>query len=366
MSSLRDKNRKLFNIVFVDLNTVSDLFKYSPTKLGHAVINFSRFKWRAIAIAAIVALLIIATQLCLGFMRDENSTHYLKTLGSCDQPTTIKIYDETGGIDPAVIKSKEMWGETTYKTGPVNTLENKHFKNYVSTISKYVFAKVNAMGLCQQATGKPNIELVFVYRPMISRGITPYEFQPKKSQNTKQLDSPWVKLTLDKSPKLDLKAAFFWNERQFLLDQLLMLEWRTSADTKQLLPIKLETFDKWEQDFDSYIPTKNANVVNSLPVDIQWLFGGRVTPLAGGQKKAVESLKSVAEGSIIGYTDITECLISRLFTSSSKEVRYASLFKLKEIFNIDKYRIYPYDNEEAFKQTKLIFREYRSKKLLGH
>jgi hypothetical protein len=202
----------------------------------------------------LAALLIGSTQLLVGC---EKSTHYLKTVGSCNQQTTIKIFDETGGIDPTAIKISDSSGNYAYQSKPVNTIENEHFKNYVTSVSKYVFAKVDAMDRCQGTSDKPQVELVFVYRPTISGGITPLDFQPNIS-GTNQLNSPWAKLALNKnknnSSDLKMQAVFIWNERQFVFDKEVNCGWH-DADGEPLLPIDLpllpidlKTFDRWQRD----------------------------------------------------------------------------------------------------------------------
>ena len=114
-----------------------------PTKFdisrsfGHIIKRLRHRK--TIAIGFIALLLIILTQLCINNIREARSTHYLKIAGSCNQITNIKIYDETGGIDPTDVKTYEQFGEYTYQNKAVNTIENENFKNYVTTISKYVF-----------------------------------------------------------------------------------------------------------------------------------------------------------------------------------------------------------------------------------
>jgi hypothetical protein len=83
--------------------------------------KFRHYKTVVIGVAA----LIVSTQLWVGGMKYYHSNHYLKTVGSCNQPTTIKIYDETGGIDPAGIQTFDQWGDYTYSSKSVNTLENR-------------------------------------------------------------------------------------------------------------------------------------------------------------------------------------------------------------------------------------------------
>jgi hypothetical protein len=311
--------------------------------------------YRTVAIG--VAALIVSTLLWVGWKNYYQSHHYLKTVGSCNQPTTIKIYDETGGIDPTGIQTFDNWGDYTYSSKPVNTLENKHFKNYITTVSKYVFTKVDAMGLCQSASGQPQVDLVFVYRPAISRGITPFDFQPQKSKGMKQLDSPWLKLTLDQSPQLNLRAVFVWNERQFLIDQAEIMLERRSPEIEPLLPIDLDTFDRWSIERDRSKGTNFGQFIKQLPPDIRWIFIWWSTGGKSGREQAIEQIRDVTEKEKIGYTDLNQVLINQLFTSRKMEIRYNSVLDLENIFNIDKYRMYPYTDDRAIEQYKSIHQE---------
>jgi hypothetical protein len=293
-------------------------------------------------------------------------------VGICNQQTTIKIYDETGGINPFIteiyegeqslrgnlvrlmgiidpsipLRYDEVRGRTGYYNQPLNITENKYFKNYVTTISKYVFAKVNAMNQCQETFDKPQVELVFVYRPALSRGIVPFDdFSPTKSQNTKFLDSPWVKLTIDKSSKLNVRAVFIWNERQFLLDQASIGEGRI-LDTLPPMPIALETFNRWESEYrHDATPMQEAILAKQLPADILWLFKNAWLEDClsdGGPPRC--GLKETIEREKLGYTNLTKALIDQLFADVKINIRYNSVLDLKYVFNIDKYRIDSFTN----------------------
>ncbi len=302
---------------------------------------------KTIAVGFVALLLIISTQLWVACMKDDKSTDYLKIVGSCNQPANIKIYDETGGVDPAAFKNLDGL-VPTYSSKPVNIIENKHFKNYVTTISKYVFAKVDAMSQCQANSGKPQVELVFVYRPAISSGIATFNDFRTKSHGTKQLDSPWVKLTLNKSSTLNLRAVFLWNERQFLLDQALIFG-AHNWDKKQPTPIALKIFDDWERNYASVSPSQKADLAQKLPIDIQWLFkNARISDCRKFiTREAMCGLKETTiEREKIGYIELNEALIDRLFASAKTEIRCESVLDLKDIFNIAKYQIESFTKEE--------------------
>jgi hypothetical protein len=280
---------------------------------------------QAITIALVTSLILI--QLCLSCTKEDKSTHYLKMVGSCQQTTSVKIFDETGGLDP--------YGQ------PVDTINNQHFKNYVNTISKHIFAKIDKIGQCQgNSRENPEVELVFVYRPAISRGIASYKDSPAKSQDNRYLDSPWVKLSLDKSHKLNMHAVFVWNERQFLYDQALIFRDKIS-DIKPLLPIDLETFKQWDRDYDNATPAQKADLVKQLPADILWLFQyWQIDDLGSPSwESGMRGLKATIDTEKIGYIDLNKTLINEFFTSTKTERHYGSILDLKDIFNIEKYQI---------------------------
>jgi hypothetical protein len=286
-------------------------------------------------IQIVIVASLILSQL-LGCTKEDKNTHYLKMLGSCNQQTSIKIFDETGGVDP--------FGKS------VNTINNQHFKNYVNTISKHISAKIDKMGRCQGNSGEnPQVELVFVYRPAISRGISPYNDSPKKSQNNRSLDSPWVKLTLEKAPKPKVCAVFIWNERQFLYDQALIFGER-KLDSKPLLPIDLEIFKQWDRDYDNSTPVQKADLAKQFPADILWLFKyWQIDDLGSPSwESGMRGLKATIDREKIGYIDLTETLIDRFFTEVKTERHYGSVLDLKDVFNIDKYQIGSF-NKRRFK-----------------
>jgi hypothetical protein len=299
----------------------------------------------AIGFAASLTL----SQLCLSCKDTSKSDYIVKTMGSCRQQTSIRIIDESNGIVPA--------GRFLL------TSQDPHFKNYVNTISQYVFAKIDKMGQCQGNSPEdrlPQVELVFVYRPLISQGIAPFNFEQKKSPQTQYLDSPWVKITIDRLPKPKVRAAFLWNERQFLLDQALLSGAR--ADTsKPLLPIDLDTYKKFVEDYYESVemaPLREASnsadnmsrrleesktaalsqISQRLPADIIWLsrlrFGGD-PPIGYNPMDETETINQ----ELTAYINLSKVLIDSRFSSTQANQNYQSIFDLKDVLNIDKYRI---------------------------
>jgi hypothetical protein len=247
--------------------------------------------------------------------------------------TSIKIIDESGG--------KRLSGTT------LETLENSPFKSYVTNVSKHVLTKIEETSQCSgSANSHPTVELLFVYRPLVTPATAPFDFNHSKSNGTRYLDSPWVKLTKSSSPNLSVRGAFVWNERQFLFDQALMAGSRASPTN--LPPIDESVFGQYVQDYtDSVlgVPQKDrsvaqANISKRVPVEILWLFRHAWQSTRGPFSGSVYSAhKATIKLAAIGYTDLSKTIIDKFLVSEKPEVRYKSVLDLKDVFSLDSYRV---------------------------
>jgi hypothetical protein len=249
--------------------------------------------------------------------------------------TSIKIIDESGG--------KRLSGTT------LATLEASPFKNYVTSISQHVSTKIGEMAQCPgDIKSAPEVELFFVYRPLVTPATAPFNFKLTKSPSTRYLDSPWLKITKSSSPKLSVRAAFIWNERQFLVDQAELSGSRTSP-SNPLVPIDERIFEQYVQDYTNSVllaaspeakVVAQTNISKRLPAEVLWLFRkawqSTLAPFSGEVNYALRSTIQRGES---GYTDITKILVNLSFSSAKIGSRYESILDLKDIFTIDKYRI---------------------------
>jgi hypothetical protein len=286
---------------------------------------------KTVAIAFLVALLLI-----IAFAVKSSYS-----VGSCQKQASIRIIDETGGRDP----------KTRYIYPSPDRRVDSPFYNYVTKISKHLFLKIDEIEKCKgDKISDPQIELAFVYRPLISRQIQPFNFDLKKSNDTKYIDSPWLKLTMTKSPKLVVRAAFIWNERQFLFDQAVLSGARASP-TETLLPIDKSIYRRFSWDYSSKedlrFPKSESEEVRAailtdlakrIPADLMWLFihsrwwhsGGLLGEM--GMDRAIEQ-------QVDRYIDLTKALLNRRFESIQIEQHYSSILNLKQLFDLDRYRI---------------------------
>jgi hypothetical protein len=302
-----------------------------------------RIRCKPIAVGFAVWLII--SQLCGGCKDTSKSDYLVEAVGSCRQQTSIRIINETNRMD-------------TRNSHYVATSQDPRFRDYVNTMSTYIFKKIDAMGKCKD---NPQVELVFVYRPLISEGIAPFNFEQPKSGQTQYLDSPWVKLTIDRSPKPLVRAAFIWNERQFLFDQAVLSGARADP-SKPLLPIDMETLKKFMEDYKKNVvmtPEREASTVNGadnvsrrfkesetaalsqisqrLPADVIWLY--RQINFRSEIQPSSEPLQETISEGATAYVDISKALVDRRFSSIQPKQYYQSVLELKDIFNTDKYRI---------------------------
>jgi hypothetical protein len=272
------------------------------------------------SIAVGFAAWLILSQLCGGCKDTSKSDYSMKTMGSCNQQASIRIIDETNGI-------------ASYARMD-NSPSALPFKNYVNTISKYVFTRIDEMGECKgNWQDDPQVELTFIYRPLLKCKGVPFNFEQTQSDDSKQLNSPWVKISMSRSPKLIVRAAFLWNERQFLFDQAIRSDPQI-VPIKPLLSLESDIYSKFADDYEKNVlllfsqksrDTAVANISKRLPADILWLFShsrsfeGTLQP---GMQETVEKGKET-------YINLTKTLLNLRFGSAQKEQNYQSVLDIQ-------------------------------------
>lgn len=285
-----------------------------------------RIRCKPIAVRFVAALLTILIPLSGSY---TNAADRADSAKSCQKQTSIKIIDESDGRAPLPIS--------------VNSSADPPFKNYVNIISRYIFDKIDEID--NSSSCRVQAELTFVYRPLISEGIVPFNFKRTKFKNTRYLDSPWVKLSINKSPNLIVRAAFIWNERQFLFDQALMAGAKVSS-IKPLLPLDENLSYRYGKDYGESVirarseerATAQVSIEKRVPADLLWGFRKGTQGGRGGNfpdYPVIETVDLVFDK----YVDIIKALLNRRFTSERIEQNYLSVLTLKDIYNIDLYRV---------------------------
>lgn len=281
-----------------------------------------------ISLVLVTALIIILVPLYGQYADAADNTYSAK---SCQKRSSISIINES---DNNVLLPP--YG-SDLKTPPP-------FKNYVDTISKYIFDKVDEID--ESSFCRVEVDLFFVYRPLRSAGIAPFNFKLTKAKNTRYLNSPWVKLSITNSPKLIVRAAFIWNERQFLFDQALMSGARISL-SKPLLPLFQSLYERYGGDYEQSVilarsreaeAAAQVSIEKRVPADLLWGFRKGLQGERGGTFPDYPVNETV-DLIFSKYIDITKALLDSRFASTQTEQRYPSVFDLKDIYNIDLYRV---------------------------
>jgi hypothetical protein len=281
---------------------------------------------KMITIVLVTALLIMSIPLSGSY---TNAADRKDSVKSCQKQTSIRIIDESDGRALLPIASHSS-------TDPP-------FKNYVNIISKYAFDTIDEIdrtGFC-----RIDAELTFVYRPLISEGIAPFNFKPTKSKNTRYLDSPWVKLSISQSPKLIVRAVFIWNERQFLLDQALMAGAKVSL-SNPLFPLSQNIFERYEEEYLTVMFPRSeearaaaqVSIEKRVPADLLWGFRRGWRNTRGGLVSDT-SVNQTIEQVIDKYIHLTKTLMNVRFKSAQTAQKYQSVLNLKDVFNINLYQI---------------------------
>jgi hypothetical protein len=248
--------------------------------------------------------------------------------------TSIKIVDESG---------------VRFSGASLETLQDSPFKTYVTAISKHISTKIEEMPECQWALKtRPEVELFFIYRPLIASATKPFTLEQAHSKGGRYLDSPWVKLSISRFPKLIVRAAFIWSERQFLLDQVLM-SGQYSAPIKNLVPVERHVYKQFLRDYTESVIFASSqeaetkaltHLAERIPPDLLWLFRHARQSTRGPFIGSVRSaLNTTIEKVTEQYIELTKTLLSPFFSSAPFQERYESVLDLKGVFNLDQYRI---------------------------
>ncbi len=109
----------------------------------------------------------------------------------------------------------------------IDNTDSIYSKQYIKSLSDFVSSGFPANQPCTvNSRAGPSVKLIFIRFPLVTSGNAPLPVAPKLDPAlqgaTCQLDSPWLKLLIYYSDRSTIQGLFIWNERQFLLDQLLL------------------------------------------------------------------------------------------------------------------------------------------------
>jgi hypothetical protein len=129
-------------------------------------------------------------------------------------PGAIQVRIAQAGPDGSVVTAPDK-------------IANEPYRAFVSAVLGQLPGVLAGTGQCQGAArGKAVMEAVFVHIPMIGvTAQTPSDRRQRLAREarvTHQLTSPWIVFDRDDAATPQMRAIFIWNERQILLDQLIL------------------------------------------------------------------------------------------------------------------------------------------------
>jgi len=107
----------------------------------------------------------------------------------------------------------------------VDELTDQYFSSFIASMINHLSSTLNGEN-AGQVGFEPEVKIVFVRKALIALEHAPIAVVPPslipEDKLSCQLESPWVKLDIQRSPVLRIHAIYFWNERQFLIDQAIL------------------------------------------------------------------------------------------------------------------------------------------------
>lgn len=241
----------------------------------------------------------------------------------------------------------------------VEAVGDPHFRSFITSVTDHVLSKFMGKRPCQgNSDDEPIINLVFVRLPLVTSGNKPIAPVPSldapQSNVTCRLDSPWAKLTIRRSTSPLVRAVFIWNERQFLLDQVLLSGKKSGEShllTVPLIPLTNRLFEQYARDYaDSEIllspsgerSQTTTNISKRIPADVLWLFRKSWQSTRGPFSNIARSaMTTTLERAAGGYTNLALALFDQCFASTqNSEQRYESILDVRDVISLNKYQIH--------------------------
>jgi hypothetical protein len=235
------------------------------------------------------------------------------------------------------------------------------FVQYVRAISTHVLQTIRAMPECAAVSESATADMVFVYTPvMTSRGAVQIVaskkgMEPVYGTPEKSLESPWASMTFSKNARrIQFYGAFYWNQRQFLADQVSL---DGVADLTPTSPVTQDEFYKYGAEYRKLIEKhmlmqheKNlpiqrmskqetfAKLGKTVPLDLLWLF--RCSPLGGRAPfglGVMSTMRTLEKKQLDGYIALTNALTASLFHQKTQTSHYGAIKDTSTFFDVKTY-----------------------------
>lgn len=209
------------------------------------------------------------------------------------------------------------------------------YEKFVVELVNHVKAILSNEAACKEgALDKPEISLIFVERQFpVYQGEQTLKVEPSLMNNFScQLLSPWLDMTIQRSPSFEVSAVFNFEDRQFLIDQAL-LTYPHLAATFEPVALTDHLYKHYEQEFFALRGVKIGKVspetIPHIPMDMLWLFIHTPKESAG-----IYEILRLVQANYLGYTKIAKALVSHSFASDGS-YNFKTINELKPFYGAE-------------------------------
>lgn len=261
-------------------------------------------------------------------------------MSQVDEPTVASM------CSPDDYSVRIIDDSVTSEAENIKSVNDPNFRSFIMSMTDYIASKFSGTTPCKGSL----INLVFVRLPLVTSGdssIAPPPTLKVSSANLNcRLDSPWVKFAVRRSNSPLVDAVFIWNERQFLLDQVLLSGDRPSV-SEPLLPLSNSSFERYALDYGESevegIPSVDSVgtvITERIPADILWLFrNSPKTTFIPFSSVAHSQMQEILKSGTNGYTSFHKVIIDQCFSAEKTDIHYKNILDLNKIFSLDQYRV---------------------------
>jgi hypothetical protein len=241
--------------------------------------------------------------------------------------------------------SIQIWDDSvTPSSATIDTITDPGFKSFVKLLSAHIASKVPPSNTCQKAGRHPSdIRLIFIRYPLVTSGeesmIPPPKLKSDPRESSCQLASPWLNLKITRTQQPTVEGIFIWNDRQFLIDQVLLSSSmpRTSFN---VMPFSASLFHQYASKYaKSEILRMNPegtqpSLAKEIPPELLWLFQHSWQSTRGlFTNTAKSSMRQVVAESTQQYIQMSKNLVDRCMSSTGKILHYSTILDLRSMIN---------------------------------
>lgn len=225
----------------------------------------------------------------------------------------------------------------------VNT--DPHFSSSITSIINRLSSILNGGNTDQTGvTDEPEIKVVFV-----RKGLMIFEYDQiavvppsliAEDDLSCRLESPWVRLDIQRSPVLRIHAVFFWNERQFLIDQAI-LSGEPASDFSAVDSEAKELPNSGPSDHFQFAPPELLRLLERPPFLGLSRYSDRAP--SSGRPTTLDDIiirmNTLNDHMVKHYPILIQTLFDQCFSSEQYVLqRYKTILDIRDVVPLDEYQ----------------------------